>query len=238
MSTLNEQSPVGRWVAERPETSRLFEELQIDYCCGGDRPLEQACREQSLDPVQIVARLEQVAAPATDETTPDWTTAPLSDLCDHIESTHHRFLKTELPRLDELIVKVLEAHGPAHPELNGVQQVFGRLRDELEPHMMKEERILFPAIRQLEQSVAAPQFPFGSVANPIRMMEHEHDVAGNALRDLRQLTGDYALPDDACNAYRNLLDGLAGLETDLHRHIHKENSILFPRAIEMESNRA
>jgi len=237
MSTLNEQSPVGRWVAERPETARLFEELQIDYCCGGDRPLKQACREQSLDPLQIVARLEQVAAPATNEATTDWTTASLSDLCDHIEATHHQFLKTELPRLDELIVKVLAAHGPAHPELHDVQQVFGRLRDDLEPHMMKEERILFPAIRQLEQSGAVPQFPFGSVANPIRMMEHEHDVVGNALKDLRRFTGNYSPPDDACNAYRNLLDGLAGLETDLHRHIHKENNVLFPKAIALEAGR-
>ena len=238
MSTLNAQSPIGQWVARRPETARLFEELRLDYCCGGDRPLEQVCREQGLDCAQVAARLEQLAVPTTNQPAIDWTTASLSALCDHIEATHHQFLKTELPRLDELILKVQSAHGAAHSELNDVRQVFARLRDELEPHMMKEERILFPAIRQLEQSGTTPRFPFGSVANPIRMMEHEHGVAGNALKEVRRLTDDYTRPDDACAAYESLLNGLSELERDLHRHIHKENSILFPRAIAIESNQS
>ena len=158
----------------------------------------------------------------------------MTELCDHIEQTHHAYLRTELPRLGQMIDKVVNAHGASHPKLHEVQRVFAALCAELEPHMFKEERILFPAIRQLEQSAATPSFPFGTVANPINVMEHEHDNAGAALSELRTLTADYVPPDDACNTYRAMLDGLRELETNMHQHVHKENNILFPRAIEHE----
>ncbi len=133
---------------------------------------------------------------------------------------------------------MVEAHGENHPELATVQEVFASLRAELEPHMFKEERVLFPAIRQLEQSADDPSFPFGTVANPIRMMEQEHDDAGYALSRLQTLTRDYRVPEVACNTYRAMLAGLRHLEEDMHRHVHKENSILFPKAIELETKRA
>lgn len=237
MSALSENSPVGQWVAEQPGLARLFEELQIDYCCHGDRSLAEACQDQGLDVEQVVARFEEPDRNLPDESSVDWTSAPLGDLCDHIEATHHSYLKSELPRLTGLIGKVLDAHGESHPEIRQVQKVFAGLRAELEPHMMKEERILFPAIRQLEQSEAMPSFPFGSVANPIRMMEHEHDIAGNALKEIRRLTADFAVPNDACLTYQGLLDGCRQLEADLHQHIHKENNILFPRSIAREADR-
>ncbi|HIK95094.1 MAG TPA: iron-sulfur cluster repair di-iron protein, partial [Planctomycetes bacterium] len=147
------------------------------------------------------------------------------------------FLKTELPRLTQLVRKVADVHDSVHPELHDVRTVFAELRSELEPHMMKEENILFPAIRLLEQSMDCPRFPFGTVANPIRMMEHEHDNAGNALKRIRELTQDFLVPVDACNTWRTMLDGLQNLERDLHRHIHKENSILFPRAEQLNAAR-
>ncbi len=163
-----------------------------------------------------------------------WLTAPLTELCDHIEQTHHAFLHEQLPFITELLNKVVAAHGEHHPELADVRDTFRALREELEPHMFKEERILFPAIRKLETAGVPLSMPFGSVQNPIGVMEDEHAVAGEALRRMRMLTDDYQIPDDACGAYRGLLEILPRLESDLHEHIHKENNILFPRAIELE----
>lgn len=234
MTRLNLDSTVGQWVATHPQTSRLFEASRIDYCCGGGKSLEQACRDSELDPQQILAQLHEAVKAAGGELAENWTQTSLTALCDHIEQTHHAYLRTELPRLTTLIAKIVDAHGEAHPELSQVQHEFAALRGELEPHMFKEEQVLFPAIRRLEQSESPPVFPFGTVANPIRMMEHEHDNAGNGLAHIRELTCDYRAPADACNTYRAALDGLHELELDLHQHIHKENSILFPRAIEHE----
>jgi len=234
MVQLNLNESVGSWVAQHPQTSRVFESHQIDYCCGGGKSLEQACHDRQVDAQQIVEELEQAIAGA-EKPAEDWLQAPLTDLCDHIEQTHHAYLRTELPRLTQMIAKVVAAHGESHPKLHDVKRVFAELCAELEPHMFKEERILFPAIRLMEQSAASPSFPFGTVANPIRIMEHEHDNAGDALSQLRTLTGDYGPPADACNTYRAMLDGLRELEADMHQHIHKENNILFPRGIELEA---
>ena len=234
MSRLSLQTPVGDWVAALPLTSRVFEAFRIDFCCRGKQPLEQACWEQKLDPGSVLASLEFAACAPGVAAPRDWRKAPLAELCDHIELTHHAYLKSELPRLHELLEKVIGAHGGKHPDLVNLRIVFADLRGELEPHMFKEERILFPAIRLLELAPTIPAFPFGTVANPIRMMEHEHDNAGDALARIRELTDDYRAPQDACASYRALYDALRELEEDLHRHVHKENNILFPRAFERE----
>jgi regulator of cell morphogenesis and NO signaling len=234
MTQLSCQTPVGQWVAEFPEVSRIFEELDIDYCCGGGKSLAEACRARSRDPLDVVLQLHQAIASGEPQETEDWATASLATLCDHIEATHHAWLRRELPRLSDMIAKVVRAHADRHPEMREVQQVFAELRGELEPHMMKEERVLFPAIRQMERAAQTPHFPFGSIANPIACMEHEHDDAGAALRRLRELTADYEPPADACTTYRVVLDTLARLEADMHQHVHKENNILFPRAMRME----
>jgi regulator of cell morphogenesis and NO signaling len=233
MTQVDLNSSVGQWVAAHPQTSRVFEALQIEYCCGGGKSLEQACWDRGLNPQQVVQQLEQVVLEDT-QATENWLHASLTTLCDHIEQTHHAYLKDELPRVTEMIGQVVEAHGENHPELTTVKEVFASLRSELEPHMLKEEQVLFPAIRQLETSAGEPSFPFGSVANPIRMMEQEHDSAGHALSRIHVLTRDYQVPDDACNTYRALLGRLRHLESDMHQHVHKENSILFPRALELE----
>lgn len=237
MAVLDMTTSVGQWVAERPSTSHVFEALGIDYCCGGNQSLEQACAERNINPQDVLAKLQQSSAATGTDSPPSWTDAPLAELCDHIEQTHHAYLKTELPRLTEMVAKVVRAHGDRHPETAKVQQALAELRAELEPHMFKEEQILFPAIRRLEQSAVPPAFPFGTLANPIRMMEHEHDNAGGALARIRELTRGFRVPDDVCNTYRALLDGLFTLEQDMHRHVHKENSILFPRAIALEQAR-
>lgn len=236
MIQVNLNSSVGNWVAAHPQTSRVFEALQIEYCCCGGKSLEQACWDRGLDPKQVMQQLEQ-AVTEDEGSTENWLDVSLTELCDHIEQTHHAYLKEELPRLTELLVKVVDAHGESHPELATVKEVFASLKAELEPHMFKEEQVLFPAIRQLEQSADDPSFPFGTVANPIRMMEQEHDDAGYALSRLHTLTRDYQVPEDACNTYRAMLAGLRQLERDMHRHVHKENSVLFPRAIELEGTR-
>jgi regulator of cell morphogenesis and NO signaling len=171
MTQVNLKSSVGQWVAEHPQTSRVFESLQIDYCCGGSKPLEEACRDRQLDPQQVVVQLQQ-AVEGSDEPSEDWLNARLTELCDHIEQTHHAYLRQELPRLTEIIGKVVNAHGESHSELRKLQHVFAELRAELEPHMFKEEQVLFPAIRQLEQSAAKPTFSFSTDAKTITQKEN------------------------------------------------------------------
>ena len=167
--------------------------------------------------------------------TTDWRAASLVDLTHHIVTKHHEFMKKELPRIGGLLDKVLSAHGANHPELTTVGTVFSGLRHEIEGHLAKEEQALFPMIQAMEVSGSVPSRHCGSVNNPIRVMEHEHDNAGEALRRLRELTSDYTAPDDGCATYQSLMAGLADMERDLHEHIHKENNILHPRAAELEA---
>jgi len=234
-TTLELTDPVGQWVTEYPATSRVFEQHKIDYCCGGGRPLEEACQKRQVDTERIYKELCDVIArgASNDSHTDNFTSKPLAEMCDLIETTHHDYLKRELPRMTQLVNKVVRVHGEHHPWLVQLGAAFQRLHDELVPHMFKEEQILFPAIRTIEQSQSVPAFPFGSVDNPIHMMEHEHDIAGQALHVIRQSSSDFTLPQGGCNTFRAMLDGLRELEADLHLHIHRENNILFPRASQL-----
>lgn len=234
MSDVTLESQIGHLAACRPDAVRVFERHGIDYCCGGQQSLDIACRNAGINAQAVLDEIERVEPTATEDGD-SWIHASLAKLCDHIEQTHHAYLREQLPYLRKLIDKVVAAHEKNHPELRDVRAAFDQLRAELEPHMMKEEKVLFPAVRALENTSQDVTFPFGSVQNPIRMMEREHENAGQGLRSLRELTGGFAAPDDACSAYRALLDGLATLEADLHKHIHKENNILFPRASELEA---
>ncbi len=230
--TLNEASPVGDWVADRPSRSRIFEVFGIDYCCGGRRTLGEACASLGLRVEPVLGMLRE-AAPAPEDR--DWTQARPAELCDHIQSTHHAYLKTELPRIRSLVDKVVAAHGERHGELAQLKEAYELFLAELEAHMVKEERILFPMIRDLEGAASRPEFHCGTVANPIRVMIHEHEQAGDALAGFRRLTGGYVVPADGCPTWRAMVDALKGLESDLHTHIHKENNILFPRVLEVEA---
>lgn len=231
-TTLHPQTTVGQLVAERPARSRVFEKLGIDYCCGGKLPLAEACSRKGLDAASVLATLsamEELGA-GDDEREPSPLTMTMTELCDHIEATHHAYLRREMPRLDFMTNKVASRHGEHFPWLFELAEVYQGLQNELTAHMMKEEQILFPAIRDLEAG-RPPQSPCGAhLDGPIAVMEHEHDNAGRALERMRELSGDYTPQAEACNTFRAMLDALAELEADMHRHVHKENNVLFPRA--------
>lgn len=234
MTTEMRDALVGTIVADDPAVAGVFEKHQIDYCCRGKTTLSEACTLQGVSVEDVMAEIEAVHNAASTVDDADWNEASLAELADHIVDVHHRFLDSELPRVTGLIEKVCRAHGKKHSDLAKVQETFQRLREHLEFHMAKEENILFPAIKRLEAANRSVHFPFGSVNNPIRMMEHEHDDAGNSLRLLRELTDGYTPPRDACPTYRVMLESLERIERDLHLHIHKENNILFPRAAACE----
>lgn len=238
MNAPSEATMVGQIVSERLGRARVFEGFGIDYCCGGRRPLGEACRELGLDPQVVIAALRASDAEASPTQERDWTQTSSDVLIEHIVSTHHVFLRRELPRLADLALKTEQAHGQRHGELAECRNVFEALRAELESHMLKEEQILFPAIRNMESAARGQATFVGSVQGPIRVMEHEHKSAGQALSRLRELTNDFTPPEDACNTWRALLEGLKALESDLHQHIHKENNILFPRAVSLETSHA
>jgi len=235
---INSQTTVREVALQLPESTRLFERLKIDYCCGGNQPLAQACASAGVDIENVMEMLTE----ATQSTAPDedgFQNASLPELISHILDTHHVFTKSEMERLQLLADKVLAAHGGNHPELVHLNELFTRLCADLKPHMFKEEQILFPYIVALTEAAgqkrAAPFAPFGTVKNPIRMMMMEHDTAGEILRELRALTGDYKAPADACISYKTLYQALENFEKDLHQHIHLENNILFPKALDLEN---
>jgi regulator of cell morphogenesis and NO signaling len=231
MTTVTATETVGEIVAANPSSARLFERYGIDYCCGGNRPLVEVCAEKGLNVEEFSHELTAADEPAAER---DWRLAPLAGLIDHIVGKHHHYLWNELPEIERKINKVLAAHGERHGEaLAALHEVFYGLRAELSDHMMKEERILFPMIRNME-ATARLAMPAGAIQHPIRMMEHEHASAGQALADMRALTNDFRPPADACNTFRVLYRQLEELEKDLHVHIHLENNILFPRAAELE----
>ena len=238
---INSEMTVREVALQLPESTRLFETLKIDYCCGGNQPLAQACASAGVDVDNVMELLDEVTQSASkDDGTSDFQTASLPELIAHILDTHHVFTKSEMDRLQLLADKVLSAHGGNHPELIHVDELFTRLCADLKPHMFKEEQILFPYILALaeaaDQKRAVPFAPFGTVNNPIRMMMREHDTAGEILRELRMLTSDYNVPADACVSYKTLYEALENFEKDLHQHIHLENNILFPKALHLENN--
>ena len=240
MSAITETT-VRELAIENAGATRVFEKLGIDYCCGGNRTLEQACHAASVSVNQVLESLEAARQPsATHEPGHDWQAAPLGDLISHITATHHKYTRDEMARLGPLFAKVCSVHGTNHPELLQLREIFAGLSQELAAHLMKEEMVLFPYIIRMEEAIVekTPILPppFGTVQNPISMMEHEHDSAGNALRNLREIGHGYATPGDACISFQTLYKALAEFEADLHQHIHLENNILFPRAIEMEKN--
>jgi regulator of cell morphogenesis and NO signaling len=231
VKTIDVHTTLGDVVNAYPALARELERRGLDYCCGGRRTLEEACAAAGLDPEDVASRLAEACVP-TDPA--PWTTMNLVELVDHIEAVHHRYVWDELPRLDALLDKVVGVHGERHPELMAVAEVFAELRAEFEPHLIKEERVLFPMIRELAIAQEPPTFHCGSVANPISVMMREHDAAGEILQRLRALTDSYRAPADGCVSYRRLFEGLEGLEIDTHFHIQKENNLLFPMVVQRE----
>jgi regulator of cell morphogenesis and NO signaling len=222
---ISPETTVGQLVTERPSRAKVFEKFAIDYCCGGKLPLAALCAKKGIDPAVVLAALEAADA-SPEEVHTDWSQAPLDVLATHILEVHHAFLHEELPRVSMLSQKVARVHGGHHPELIEIAEIYHRFAEQMLMHMAKEERVLFPAIIRLAQGDGS--FP---VNGPISVMEAEHDDAGRDLEALRELTNNYTVPEDACNSYRALFAGLAEIEADTHLHVHKENNILFPRAI-------
>jgi regulator of cell morphogenesis and NO signaling len=233
------EKTVGELALENPAATRVFEKLGIDYCCGGGQTLEQACQAAHASINQVHGLLAEASRIAS-ATPParNWQAEPLSELLAHIRSTHHVYTREEIARLGPLFDKVCSVHGKNHPELLRLREVFSGLAEELTTHLMKEEMVLFPYILRMEEAVVAKEPvlppPFGTVRNPVAMMRNEHDGAGSALRNMREVANGYAAPPDACVSFQTLYQALAAFEADLHQHIHLENNVLFPRAIEME----
>lgn len=218
--SVDPKQSLGELVLERRSSARVLERLGLDYCCGGRRSLAEACAERGLDPATVAVFLERASDPVAVEAS-DWANAPLADLCAHIVDAHHARLRWELPRLGELAERAAAVHGDVLPQLHDLRDELAELRGELEEHIAEEERELFPGL------VA------GDTLDPGRLeqLRHEHDGAGERLRRLRELGDGYATDGALCSTHRTLLQGLHGLELDLHQHVHEENNILFPRAL-------
>jgi regulator of cell morphogenesis and NO signaling len=215
-----------------PASLRVLESFGLDYCCGGRRSLDIACEEAGVDPQVVLEALLVIESGPE----PDWASMGPVELVDQIEATHHAYLHTELDRLGALAEKVAAKHGVRHPELDDVSFILAELSDDFAPHLVKEERVLFPMIRELATSSVAPAFHCGSLRNPMSVMMLEHDEVGELLEKLRTLTSGYQTPADGCRSYRALYDGLAELEADTHLHVHKENNLLFPAIIALEES--
>lgn len=224
-------------VATDFRTAAVFERFGLDFCCNGGRTVGQACRDAGADEQAVLRELDSVLnTPAGDAPRfADWDERALVD---YIVNTHHGYVRSALPPLLQHTRKIADVHGERHSELLHIARLFARVADEMTDHMMKEEQILFPFIvalaRARSEGRPAPRPPFGTVGNPIRMMEHEHRFVGDALAEMRVLTANYQVPDDACTTYRLCFQELAAFEADLHAHVHLENNILFPKALELE----
>ena len=225
--TITETTLIADIAAGVPSSVRVFQRYNVDFCCGGRRPLAVACKEQGLSFPDIRREIELVAAgPATSQR--DWNAASLHELTDHIVTAYHEPLREELPRLEAMAARVARVHGQKAPHLlDRIEAVAGELSADLTEHMRKEEFVLFPAIRAVE-SGGTSTIPLD---RPIHVMELEHDRASELLAELRALTAGYVPPDWACATARALYQGLAELEASMHVHVHLENNVLFPRAI-------
>ncbi len=236
--TIEKTATVGQIASQIPHSTRIFEQYGIDYCCGGARSLNEACGAAGVLPQDVIAAIENDNA-VDPETYKEHARLEQQALVEHIISTHHVFTRYELARLARLIEKVVSVHGMRHPELFQVQEIFLRLYDDLAPHLVKEENVLFPYIIEMAKALRSGshwESPcFDTVQNPARMMSVEHETAGELLSLLRKVTSNYTVPADACISYQTLYRALADFESDLHQHIHLENNILFPRAIQMEA---
>jgi regulator of cell morphogenesis and NO signaling len=223
---------------EMPITTKVFEEFKIDYCCGGQKMFLDACRNVGASPEAVLQKIDDCLFSDEKIEIEKLNDASASEVINYICDKHHVFTREEISNLTPLMRKVANRHGENHAELIELETSFYELADDLLQHLQKEEQILFPYIEDLEKTLtkqtAIPMSCFGTVENPIRMMMFEHDNAGEILRKMREITNDYKLPEGVCASYTALYNRLEGFEKDLHQHIHLENNLLFPKAIELE----
>lgn len=236
MITIEESTTLADIVADNLAATRVLEKHHLNYLFGSRNTLTDACASQGLDWHEIRQDLQNIA---TVETMPlNLKALSITELCQHIMETHHQYVKESIPRLTQLIDKVCQVHGESNSQLAGVKRCFAGIAAEFMPHLMKEERILFPFCVELDQSLNQPEFHCGSVLGPIRVMESDHRQAEEALKELRQLCQDYLPPEWACQTYRNMLTELERFEADFHLHAYKENEWLFPKAVAREQELA
>ena len=239
--TTYEDETVGKIAARKPVSVRLFEKLGIDYCCGGALSLGEACRRAGIPLTEALSLLQELDSSGVAPER-NWNEASAADLIAHITGTHHLFVRTEIARLQALLSKVAARHGAAHPETLEIETLFLAAAQELQAHLLREEQVLFPHIETMERSLAnsapPPEACFASVEFPISRMIADHDDAGDLFSRISALSNGYVPPDGACMSFQALYRGLGDFERDLHRHIHLENNILFPRAIEIERSLA
>jgi regulator of cell morphogenesis and NO signaling len=217
-------------------SAAVFEKYNLDFCCGGNKPVAEACEEKGLDASAVIDELQSLKnGNNNSEKYNDWS---LDFLIDYIINNHHSYVRRMIPVLAAHTQKIASVHGKNHPELIQVAGIFERVYKDLKQHMMKEEQMLFPYVKQLvnaKKNGGTAEAPFfGTVKNPIRMMEAEHQAAGDEMHEIRNLTDNYSIPDDACNTYRAAMQELKDFEEDLHKHVYLENYILFPGAVDLE----
>ena len=224
-------------VADNIKTAHVFKRYGIDFCCGGGITVEKACEKNKVDYGNLLAEI--IATAGNADRQHDYKSWSPGFLADYIVNTHHTYVNESLNILDQYMEKVVRVHGQHHPPLLDIQQLYSAVAEELKQHMMKEERILFPYIKSLENAVTThstmPDVHFGTVKNPIQVMNQEHENAGDLLERINKLTNKYSAPEWACNTFKALYAKLDEFEQDLHLHVHLENNILFPKAIELES---
>jgi regulator of cell morphogenesis and NO signaling len=238
MNAIGTEQTIGQIVMHNCAAAGVLEAMGIDYCRDATKYLIDACREKGLDPAAVIAQLENGKRDrCQDASSADVDSMSLTELVNHIEKMHHAYLLEELPRLAGMVRDVVGLHGAKDCRLKQLEETYVCMAVELWGHMVKEEQCLFPMIRDLEISNQGPPPHCGTIANPIRHMESEHDDATSALKELRELTDGFSPPTWACKTYHALLEALAHLERDMHIHIHKENDVLFPRALEFEATR-
>lgn len=226
---------LGELVTARPDLAPTLEELGLDYCCGGARSLAEACREAGLDLDDTVGVLSSAgSAHAPDAAATAWADLGLAALTEHIETTHHEFLRREFPRLDALAERVETVHGDRHPELKEVRRLYRELVADLEPHLLREEQILFPLVRELDAATRSNRRPEGTLGNSVAVLADDHEQVGALMAELHEATDAFTVPDDGCASYRSLYEGLSAFVRDTHLHVHKENNVLFPAAFECE----
>ena len=222
---------VGKIVTEFPQASEIFKKYRIDFCCGGDKLLAVAAKELNIDEKSVLEELNQSYTMMAQQNNwgeeVDWRQQSLSQLVDHIINKHHLYLQHEMPLISEFVTTILRVHGVNHSELGKVHKLFHTLKLELDQHLIKEEEILFPLIKKYEQNPSSQLL--ANIKNQIHTIENEHEQAGDIIKELRQITNEYALPTDACTSYRLAYQKLEEMESDLFQHIHLENNILHPR---------
>ncbi len=238
MEAIANEKTIAELVTEDFRRAGVFRKYGIDFCCGGKKPLQTVATEKNLDLDKIEADLRSIDASEADRSkgAKDWTAAFLAD---YIVQVHHSYVRTTSPNLVAWSQKVATRHGDRFAYLDEVRQIVQSVVNELDSHMFKEEHILFPYVKALEEARSKGEIssaPFGTVANPIRMMEHEHEEVGQMITRLQEITSNYTPPPDACNTFRVLFSTLKEFEDDLFLHIHLENNILFPKALNLEKS--